>query len=419
MDTIAELLGKGTLPDEVVESLQEAFNKKVAKAREEAEIAVREEMAARYEQDKDTLVEAMDRMLSDAVEKQAKADVVARRKFKEARDAFRGAKKKMAEAYNARLTDTQDAARKFVAERTVAEVKKLHEARAKVLKDRLRVAEALETEKKRLAEQQTARITKIDEFITRQVAKELKELNEDHKALVKTRVKLVSESRRRLADTQRRFVKESAKRVEQAINTVLKKEMTQLHEDLEKNRQNMFGRRIFEAVAAEYLTSYLAEGTEIRNLQKVIESKEAELSSTRSKLSEAEKVSEAAARKARLAEDRAVRTKVMGELLGTLRGEKRSVMEGMLETVKTEALRETFQRLLPVVLSEGTRKAPPSAAAPVAAARRPLREEQRETRVVTGDNRASARLHEAANRAESEFDSEVAQVVRLAGIHNK
>ena len=54
--------------------------------------------------------------------------------------------------------------------------------------------------------------------------------------------------------------------------------MTQLHEDLENNRQNMFGRRIFEAVAAEFMTSYLAEGTEIRKLQSILAEKEQALS---------------------------------------------------------------------------------------------------------------------------------------------
>jgi len=416
MDQISKLLGEGALPDEVVATLQEAFDKQVVKARETAEIAVREEMAARYEQDKATLVEAMDRMLTEAVEKQTSADIAQRRKFKEARTAFRTAKRSLSESYKSRVNETQEAARRFVTARITGEMQKLKEARQKVLADRLKVAETLEAEKARLAEEQAARVRKIDEFITRQVGKELKELHEDHKALVKTRVKLVSEGRRRLGETQKRFVKESAKRVETAINTVLKREMTQLHEDLERNRQNMFGRRIFEAIAAEYMTSYLAEGTEIRKLQKMIEAKEGELVTTHSKLSEAEKASDVAARKARHAEDRAARTKVLGELLSTLRGEKRQVMEGMLETVKTEALRETFNKLMPVVISEGSRKAPLTDGPSI---RRPLREEQREDRgtVVTGDHRASTRIHEAANRADSDFDSEVAQVVRLAGLH--
>ena len=65
-------------------------------------------------------------------------------------------------------------------------------------------------------------------------------------------------------------MKEAAIKVEKVINTTLKREMTQLHEDLERNRQNMFGRRIFEAVAAEFMTSYLNEGTEIRKLQECL-----------------------------------------------------------------------------------------------------------------------------------------------------
>jgi ABC-type phosphate transport system auxiliary subunit len=90
----------------------------------------------------------------------------------------------------------------------------------------------------------------------------------------------VTEGKKKLAETQKRFVSEAAKKVEGAINETLKREMSQLHEDLERNRQNMFGRRIFEAVAAEFMTSYLAEGTEIRKLQNVLETKEKELAET-------------------------------------------------------------------------------------------------------------------------------------------
>ena len=116
------------------------------------------------------------------------------------------------------------------------------------------------------------------------------------------------------------------------INETLKREMTQLHEDLEKNRQNMFGRRIFEAVAAEYMTSYLTEETEIRKLQDALSTQEQALTETQGKLDEAVKEGQIASRKVRLAEDRAVRTKILGELLTNLRGDKRSVMEGMCST---------------------------------------------------------------------------------------
>jgi hypothetical protein len=84
-------------------------------------------------------------------------------------------------------------------------------------------------------------------------------------------------------------------------------------------------------------------------------------------------------------------------------------MEGMLETVRTEALRASFDKLLPVVLDETTRKAP--------SAKKVLTEEVRKPAptVVTGGQRAN-RLAEAAEAEAMEIDPDIAQVIRLAGI---
>jgi len=412
-NSIAKLLGEDTLPPELVISLQEAYDKKVAEVREEAEVAVREELSRRYEHDKANLVEAMDRMLTDVVQKHEADKNQAVQRFTEARSAFRKAVKEARTNYATKLNETLSQTRGFVSTQLSLEMKKLREQKKALVSERLNTADKLKTMKGTLAEQHSARLAKIDEFVVRQVKRELSEFNDDHRALVKTRVKLVSEARHRLKETQARFVREAAKNVEKVVTESLKREMTQLHEDLEANRQNMFGRRIFEAMAAEYMTSYLAEGTEIRKLQKTLESKETALSSAKFKLDEAVKEGQQTARKARLAEDRAVRSKTMSELLSNLRGEKRTIMEGMLETVKTDSLRNTFNKLLPVVLDETTRKSPSMAT------KKPLNETRpaaRSASVVTGNNRTATRLYESVEAEENEINDDIAQVVRLAGI---
>jgi hypothetical protein len=411
MDNIKTLLGNDKLPADVVSSLQEAFDKKVAEVREQAEMAVREEMSRRYETDKDNLVEAIDRMLTDTIRKQAEEKTSAVTQFNEARDAFRKAIKESRRTFRTKLAEQTDASRVVVVNKLKGEILKLREQKAALTNTRLAYADKLTAVKESLKVEQRARLKKIDEFVVRQVEKELKEFLVDHKALVTTRLKLVSEGKQRLRATQSRFVKEAAVKVERAINETLKSEMTQLHEDLERNRQNMFGRRIFESVAAEFMTSYLAEGTEIRKLQNVLETREKALAEAKAKLSEAEKQSQVASRKAKLAEDRAARTKVLSELLTNLRGEKRAVMEGMLETVKTDALRVTFNKLLPVVLDETSGKAP----AKKTLTETPRVERRNPATVLTGDHRAN-RLAEAAEAERMDVDPDIAQVVRLAGI---
>jgi hypothetical protein len=415
-NSISKLLGEDTLPPEIVTTLQEAFDKKVAEASQKAEQAVREEMARRYENDKENLVEAMDRMLSDVVQQHANEHKQAVAKFVEARSAFRKAVKESRKNYDAKLTESMDKSRKVVVEALRTEIVKLREQKQALLAEKLASAEKLNAMKESLAKMYAKRIRKIDEFVVRQVQAELKEFNQDHRSLVETRVKLVSEGRKRLRETQARFVKEAAKNVEKVVNEALKGEMTQLHEDLERNRQNMFGRRIFEAVAAEYLTSYLAEGTEIRKLQTTLESVKSEADDAKAKLNEALKEGQIATRKARLAEDRAVRNKMLSELLSNLRGEKRAIMEGMLETVKTPALRESFNKLLPVVLNETTRPTAQKRPLMEVAQRKTIAPAAASSTVVTGDNQRATRLFESAQAETTDFNDDIAQVVRLAGI---
>lgn len=408
--SLANILGSSGLPQEIVEELQEAFNAKVESAREEAEASLREEFARRYEHDKGTLVEAMDRMLTDAVTKHAEERSVEVAKLAEARTQFQNAVKDFKSHYKTKLKEHVSLTRDFAVEQLSKEAAALRSQKASLVETKKALRAEVADMKKTVSEEQAARLKKIDEFVVRQVTKELAEFNEDKKALVETRVKLVSEGKKKLAEAHKNFIAESAAKVEAMVNESLKREMTQLHEDLERNRQNMFGRRIFEAVAAEYMTSYLAEGTEARKLQTMLESTQAELANTKSKLNEVESKTEAARRKASLAEERAERKEIMSELVSNMRGEKRAVMEGMLETVKTSSLRDAFNKFLPVVLNEGGRSA--TGAKTLTEGRK---QEKRVVAVKGGDQRAN-RLFESA-KAEDDVDNAIlADVVRLAGI---
>ena len=412
--TIAKLLGEGTLPQELVSSLQEAFDNKIAEVREEAEMSLREEFSRRFEHDKANLVEAMDRMLTDVVEKNTAETSARVVEFKQARDEFRKALREVRKQYKTKVNETLDNSRSFVKAQLVKEVTKLREEKNILTRERLATAQKYEKLKENMAKGLSSRISKIDDFVVGQVQRELAEFNEDHRALVETRMKLVAESRDKLRTTQKLFVKEAAKNVEKVINEALVNEMKQLHEDLERNRQNMFGRKIFEAVAAEYMTSYLAEGTEVRKLQNVLEAKEKALDEAQSKISEIVRESQQATRKAKIAEERALRSKTLGELLTNLRGEKRVVMEGMLESVKTDSLRETFNRLLPMVLDESPR----GKVNPANGTRKlveTVRTGERPKAVVTGGNRGASRQFEN-NNTDTDIDSEVAEVIRLSGI---
>jgi hypothetical protein len=412
MDTIAKILGSTGLSEEMIASLQEAFDAKVAEAREAAEMSIREEFSTRYEHDKSTLVEAMDRMLTDVVEKSETEKAAEIASLKESQSKYAAAVKEARSHYKAKIKEHVGLTGKFVTEHLARNIKALAEQKQALVAKKTKLDEQYEAVKADVTAQTAARLKRVDEFVVRQVQRELNDFAQDRRALVETRVALVTESKRKLNETQKKFVTESAKKVEAVVSESLSREMTQLHEDIERNRQNTFGRRIFEAVAAEYMTSYLAEGTEIRLLQNVLESKETELSQVKGKLSEAAQALDGVTRKVKLAEDRAARSKVMNELLSNLRGEKRAVMESMLETTKTEHLRGAFNKFLPVVLNESTRKAPEKKV--LAETKAPVQPR----RVVTGDkaNRLTETVRIEAEHEASTGNDFMAQVVRLAGI---
>lgn len=410
-NTLANILGQG-LPAELVASLEEALATKVAEARELAEQSVREELSRRYEHDKDQLVEAMDRALTDVIKtyESKKADEIS--KLKEAQEKFHTGLKEARKTFRQRTAEHLDKTNQFVARHLAEEVKAMRVERRGLAEARVKAAEEVAALKAKLSEAHNAHVKKIDEFVVSQVTRELNEFDQDRRALVETRAKLVAESRRRLKETQDRFVAESAKKLDQVISSQLATEMSQLHEDIERNRQNNFGRKMFEAMAAEYMASYFAEGSETRKLQGLLEGVKAELSDTKTRLAEAEAKSTAADRKVRVAEERAERAKIMSELLSNLRGEKRAVMEGMLETTDTRLLRKSFERFLPLVTETATGKKPA-----VQPSKAPLSEGRstQTPRVVTGDQRNN-RLIESVAAAEKPENDEIAQIVRLSGI---
>lgn len=412
MDKKLEDILNEALAPELKEQLQEAFDAKVAAMRTEVEESLKADFAAQYEHDKGQLVEAMDRMLSDVirVHEEAKAEEIA--KLRESRSKIEETAKAGKAALRKQIAALAESSGSVISEALNKEISSLRDERLSLTAKAEALSEDVEALKAKLVENHERHLEKINGFITESLTREISEFAQDKRALTEARVKFATEAKQKLAETQKTFVKESAKKVEQVINATLKREMKQLHEDIEAHRQNDFGRRIFEAVAAEFQTSYLAEGTEMRKLEKMLEAKQAEIAAkqaeveaTEQKLNEAIEANQAAARKVQLAEGRAERTRIMSELMSNLKGDKRTVMESMLETTKTSQLRAAFNKLLPVVLNEGTRKVAASTGKKV------LNESPAQT--VTGDRD----VRETAQPVvQEENNQELAAIVQLAGI---
>ena len=459
------LLESGLLNEDTKTALEEAWNTKLdevrSSIREEVEEQVREEFSVRFEQDKGNLVEAMDNMLTDAVKQYAVESVAATKALNEERTQLTQAIKEARASYKAKTADHLKMLEQFVMAQLSEELKELTQDHRAMQEQRVKLAKeiseaqasydsklaehtarieqfvmtklseeigAVKAQEKALAEQRVAdakklrehrtsmneqtaaRINKLEGFVLEQLNKEIGELEEDKNALVEAKVRLVAESKAKLDETKKAFITRASALVEKTIDAQIRGELTQLKEDIQEARNNMFGRRLFEAFSAEFMTSYLSEGSEVRKLQSQLNESQAQLEAAQKILTEKNDQIAQSARKAKLAEDRAARVQIKNELLAPLSKEKRNVMEELLDTVKTANLKEAFQKYLPTVLNEGMRSANQG--------RRTLSEtaaEPKKTVAVTG-NRVNPLAESARAEEVPAKSNEIAELRRLAGI---
>jgi hypothetical protein len=319
MSTFKELLGTEVLSEEVTSQLQEAWDSKVQQLHEEVEANLREEFSQRYEHDKGLIVQAADKMISEALRKELEEFAQDKRQVVESKVAYKRQIREHAKMLN-----------KFVIEAIAKEIRELREDR--------------QSQKKNFG--------KLEEFALRKLSSEIKELKEDEQKLVQARVDLITEGRRVIADAKSKFIKEAATKAEKLLTESLRTELTQLREDIQVSRENAFGRKIMEAFAGEFMASGFADGTQVKKLSK-------QLQQLTNRLDESTKLIQAKdteiannEKKIRMAEDAVKRQTIMQELVGPLGKEKRGIMEDLLKTIPTTQLRESYNKYLPAVLND-------------------------------------------------------------------
>jgi len=173
--------------------------------------------------------------------------------------------------------------------------------------------------------------------------------------------------------------------------------LAQLKEDIQSARENMFGRRIFEAFANEFAVTHLNENKELAKLAEIIAEKEAVIAESQKAIEEKTALVESKEREVRVIKESVERKETLNGLLKTLNKEKADVMSSLLEGVQTEKLQAAYDKYLPAVLNNTQAK--PKAEKSVLA----------EGRVeVTGDK--------SAKNDVIENDDNVIEIKRLAGL---
>lgn len=359
-DAIKPLLDSGLINEDVGQELNEAWESKLTEAREQVRAELREEYAQRYEHDKTVMVEALDRMVTEGLTAEIQAVQAEKQALAEDRVKFQSKVKESATKFNDFM------------------VSKLAEEIGELRKDRKMHSEGMQ---------------KLEKFIVGALAEEIMEFAKDKRDVVETKVRLVREARGQLEKLKSRFVKESADKLSKSVAKHLKAEMNQLHEDIKVARENNFGRKIFEAYAAEFGTTYLNENEVIRKLSKQVAVKNKQLEEAAKIVRVGKQLVESKEKEIRIIKESNVRTNTMEELLAPLNSEKQEVMRNLLESVQTSRLKGAFEKYLPAVLNDAAPKA-----------RKSLTESVVE---VTGDKTVKAAEEDRSN---------VIDIKRLAGL---
>jgi hypothetical protein len=215
--------------------------------------------------------------------------------------------------------------------------------------------------------------------------------------VVETKVKLIAGARVKMAEMQTAFVAKSAQLVKEAVTQSLESELTQLKEDIQIARENMFGRRLFEAFASEFTATHLNENKEIAKLSSLVKAKNRQLEEAKSVAVKASKLVEAKDREVKIIQESAQRKTTIAELLKPLSKDKANVMSELLEGTQTDRLRSVYDKYLPSVLNETKSNDKPKA--------KPLMENRT---VVSGDKTAKPSV---------QYDTDnVVDIKRLAGL---
>jgi hypothetical protein len=367
LDALKSLFENNVISEEIRESIEAAFETRITEAREEVSQQLREEFAQKYEHDKNTMIEAVDRMISE----QLSSELV---EFADDRKQLAEMKIKYAKKMQA---DTQ-VMKEFVTRQLASEVKELHE-------DQVVMA---------------SKFGKLEQFVVEALAQEITEFYKDKQDLAETKVRLVREGRNEIKKVKQEFVTRAAKMVEGVVSQNLRSEITALKEDIEAARRADFGRKLFEAFAAEYSTSYLNEKSETAKLLKVIDLKDLAMKEAAEAVVKAEQILESKQAEIRTLKESQERKAIMGELLAPLNGEQKSIMGELLEGVKTIKLNESFVKYLPSVINGNAGNTPQKKQALV------------EAKEITGN-----KISNTNRSSESDLSaSNIVDIRRLAGL---
>ena len=361
-DALKPLLDSGIVNEETKNEIQEAWDSKLKETRDEIRGELRDEFSRRYEHDKETMVESLDKMVNEQLTTELSKIAEERKALEEDRVKF-----------NIKMNEQTDKVKNFMISKLGSELKELND-------DRKVQAETLD---------------KLQKFVVKALSEEIAEFHKDKQAVVETRVKLVKEGKEQLTKLKDRFAERSSKLVKESVVKNLNNELTQLKEDIEQARQNNFGRKLFETFAAEFATSHLNENEDMKKLQTEVAEVKKQLDESNKEINEKSTLVESKDAEIRKINDRIVRDQKLNEMMSPLTKEQQTVMQDLLENVITDKLDATFNKYLPAVLKNDIKA-------------------ESKDKVLTESKEVTGNKTETAN---AEDEGNIIEIKRLAGLN--
>ena len=312
LEALKSLFENQAISEEIRAEIEQAWNQKVEENKLAATADLRKEFAEKYEHDKANLTDAVDKMVSERIEAEMS-------EFAEDKKALAEEKVK----YATQIREHSDKLKSFVFEQLKGEIAELH------------------SDQKVMAEN----FVKLEDFVVEALSKEIAEFQKDKQDVAETKVRLIREAKAHFEKVRSNFVKKGAEKVSEIVGKTLKQEINSLKEDIDAARKNDFGRRLFESYAQEYTQSFLNEKSETAKLLKVVDVTKLQAEEAKKTAEEKQKMIEAKEKEIVEIKEAAEREKVINELTKPLNSEQKDIMNNLLESVQTGALRKAIRKV--------------------------------------------------------------------------
>lgn len=255
------------------------------------------------------------------------------------------------------------------------------------------------------------RLAAVEKVIESVLGKEISELHESEKTNRRAYLKAITETKAKAQADREAFRDKGAAVLEEIINVKFAGQLEELREDIKAAREADFGREIFETFSSQFRRQFFNSSKEFKNVTAKLKESQERLTKVKAAAKQRIAEAEVKAKKAELARRRlkeGVERKIkIAKMLDGLTGKKRDKMRLMLESAKTENLAKAYKRWLPEILNEG------KASTPV---RKKQRIEEAVIELKTGGHTAKK---ETLTEVTSEVNDDILEIRRLAGLDSK